>query len=63
MDRLKTDLLRASWGWGAILGAALVIRYLIDWSGAEGNALSLHSAEGGNQFIQLISDSCYRSPL
>ena len=35
----------------------------IDWSGAEGNALSLHSAEGGNQFIELISDSWYRSPL
>ena len=32
----------------------------IDWSGAEGNALSLHSAEGGNQFIEMISDSWYR---
>ena len=35
----------------------------IDWSGAEGDALSLHSAEGGGQFIELISDSWYRSPL
>jgi hypothetical protein len=35
----------------------------IDWRGAEGNALSLHTAEGGGQFIELISDAWYRSPI
>lgn len=35
----------------------------VDWSGAEGNALSLHIAEGGDQFKELINDSWYRSPL
>ncbi len=35
----------------------------IDWKGAEGSALSVHVAEGGGQFEELISDSWYRSPL
>jgi len=35
----------------------------IDWSGAEGSALSLHIAEGAGQFTQIVSDSWYRSPL
>lgn len=35
----------------------------IDWSGAEGDALSLHTAEGGGQLIELMSDSWYRSPF
>ena len=29
----------------------------VDWAGAEGNALSLHTAEGGGQFKEIISDS------
>ncbi|HEY0283854.1 MAG TPA: hypothetical protein VGC23_00580 [Vicinamibacterales bacterium] len=35
----------------------------IDWAGAEGNALSLHVAEGGGQFKEMITDSWYRSPF
>ena len=35
----------------------------IDWAGAEGNALSLHVAEGGGQFKEVVSDSWYRSPI
>jgi hypothetical protein len=35
----------------------------IDWAGAEGDALSLHAAEGPGQFKELITDSWYRSPL
>ena len=35
----------------------------IDWAGAEGNALSLHAAEGPGQFKELITESWYRSPL
>ena len=35
----------------------------IDWAGAEGNALSLHVAEAGGQFKEMITDSWYRSPL
>jgi len=35
----------------------------IDWSGAEGNALSLHTAESGGQFKEIVSDSWYRSPI
>jgi len=35
----------------------------IDWAGAEGNALSLHAAEGPGQFKELVTESWYRSPL
>ena len=35
----------------------------VDWAGAEGNALSVHTAEGGGQFKEVISDSWYRSPM
>jgi hypothetical protein len=35
----------------------------IDWSAAEGNALSLHTAESGGQFKEIVSDSWYRSPI
>ena len=35
----------------------------VDWAGAEGNALSVHTAEGGGQFKEIISDSWYRSPM
>lgn len=35
----------------------------IDWSGAEGDALSLHIAEGGAQFEQVKSGFWYRSPM
>ncbi len=42
-------------------GTAYVIA--IDWSGAEGSALSLHVADGPGQFKELIDESWYRSPL
>ena len=42
-------------------GTAYVLA--IDWSGAEGNVLSLHTAEGGGQFKEIVSDSWYRSPI
>lgn len=35
----------------------------IDWAGAEGNALSLHAAEGAGPFKELVTESWYRSPL
>ena len=35
----------------------------IDWSAAEGNALSLHTAESGGQFKEIVRDSWYRSPI
>jgi hypothetical protein len=35
----------------------------IDWAGAEGNALSVHSADGGGQFKEVVTDSWYRSPI
>jgi hypothetical protein len=35
----------------------------VDWVGAEGNALSLHAAEGPGRFKELVTDSWYRSPL
>ena len=35
----------------------------VDWAGAEGNVLSVHTAEGEGQFKELMSDSWYRSPL
>ncbi len=35
----------------------------VDWAGAEGSALSVHTAEGGGQFKEIISDSWYRSPM
>ena len=35
----------------------------VNWAGAEGSALSLHAAEAGSQFRELVTDSWYRSPL
>jgi hypothetical protein len=35
----------------------------VAWSGAEGIALSLVTAEGDSDFRQVIGDSWYRSPL
>lgn len=35
----------------------------IDWAGAEGNALSVHTADGGGQFTEVVTDSWYRSPM
>ena len=35
----------------------------IDWTAAEGNALSLHTSESGGQFKEIVSDSWYRSPI
>ena len=35
----------------------------VDWKGAEGDALSVHTAEDSAQFKELVSDSWYRSPL
>jgi hypothetical protein len=42
-------------------GAAYVMA--VAWSGAEGIALSLVTAEGDSDFRQVIGDSWYRSPL
>jgi hypothetical protein len=35
----------------------------VDWAGAEGNVLSVHTADGAGQFKELMNDSWYRSPL
>ena len=35
----------------------------VSWAGAEGQALTFWSAEDGNQFKKIITDSWYRSPL
>lgn len=35
----------------------------VDWAGAEGNALSVHTAEGSGQFKEVVSDAWYRSPI
>ena len=35
----------------------------LDWAGAEGSALSLHTSDGGGQFKELFSDSWYRAPM
>ena len=35
----------------------------VDWKGAEGDALSIHTAEDSAQFKEVVSDSWYRSPL
>lgn len=35
----------------------------VDWAGAEGSALSVHTADGGGQFKEVVSDSWYRSPM
>lgn len=35
----------------------------IDWGGAEGNALSVQTAEGGGQFKEVVRDFWYRSPM
>jgi hypothetical protein len=42
-------------------GATYVLA--IDWAGAEGNALSVHTAEDGRQFKEVVTDSWYRSPM
>ncbi|HUP40961.1 MAG TPA: hypothetical protein VM115_12635 [Vicinamibacterales bacterium] len=42
-------------------GATYVLA--IDWGGAEGNALSVHTADGGGQFKEVLTDSWYRSPM
>ncbi len=42
-------------------GATYVLA--IDWAGAEGNALSVHTAEDGGQFQEVVTDSWYRSPM
>jgi hypothetical protein len=40
-------------------------RYVVavDWAGAEGNVLSVQTADGPGQFKEVISDSWYRAPL
>jgi hypothetical protein len=35
----------------------------VDWAGAEGNMLSVQTADGGGQFKEIVSDSWYRSPM
>jgi hypothetical protein len=35
----------------------------INWRGAEGNALSLHIADTGDQFREIITTSWYRAPI
>ena len=35
----------------------------LDWKGAEGSALSLHTSEGAGQFKELFSESWYRAPM
>ena len=35
----------------------------LDWKGAEGSALSLHTSDGGGQFKELFSESWYRAPM
>ena len=35
----------------------------VDWRGAEGNALSLHIADTGEQFREVITTSWYRAPI
>ena len=35
----------------------------IDWAGAEGNALSLHTGEPGGQFKEVVRAYWYRSPM
>ena len=35
----------------------------VEWKGAEGSALSLHTADGAGQFKELLSDSWYRAPM
>ena len=35
----------------------------VNWAGAEGNALSLHTAEGSGQFKEVLAGSWYRSPM
>ena len=35
----------------------------LDWKGAEGSALSLHTSDSAGQFKELISESWYRAPM
>ena len=35
----------------------------LDWKGAEGSALSLHTSDGAGQFKELLSESWYRAPM
>lgn len=35
----------------------------LDWKGAEGSALSLHTSDGAGQFKELFSESWYRAPM
>ena len=42
-------------------GATYVLA--VDWAGAEGNALSVHTADAGAQFKEVVTDSWYRSPI
>lgn len=35
----------------------------VDWAGAEGNALSVHTAEGGGPFKEIVTGSWYRLPM
>lgn len=35
----------------------------IDWAGAEGNVLSVQTADGASQFKEVVTDSWYRSPM
>ena len=35
----------------------------IDWGGAEGSALSVHTSDEGQQFKEVMTDSWYRAPL
>jgi hypothetical protein len=35
----------------------------VDWAGAEGDALSVHAADSGSQFKEVVTDSWYRSPI
>jgi len=35
----------------------------LDWKGAEGSALSLHTSDSAGQFKELFSESWYRAPM
>ena len=35
----------------------------LDWKGAEGSALSLHTSDGAGQFKELFTESWYRAPM
>lgn len=44
-------------------GVLLALAFAIDWAGAEGSALSVHTSDGGVQFKEILTESWYRSPL